>query len=444
MAQYYTLEEASRALGMSVDAFRKKLATEWRNTPRRYPDGATLRFQAREIDELARTLGRHSDADLQPADAPLKLSEEVGGPPAKKAAADAPILVDDSSFVPLTADAETFAPGSKIKKSGSDSDVKLETTGGGVRPVSQKNDVTEEIDLEAEARQARQKSGGKSSKKTFQVTSAPDINISPKTKAVEGSSEFELTLDSDSDEFELKLTDDSDEVALGTGTVTRQGPKSSDSGINLQQPADSGISLEKDDDEVDLSLEPKSGKGPKTAPPTKTVSDESEFELTLDDSGEAEAAGKQKDIFETDFELPAMDEAGSDTGREESDFDLAIDEDDVAAEEESASEVVALEEESPRRRRAVADDDEDLDELEVDDDADLEEEDRPREYVEAVPTAWGNLPAIVMFPCVAVMFLVGLMSYELLRNMWYYHSSVRPTGGLVRLVAGMFGELPTE
>src|SRR5262245_22777747 len=84
MAQYYTLEEASRALGMSVDAFRKKLATEWRNTPRRYPDGATLRFQAREIDELARTLGRHSDADLQPADAPLKLADDHGAPAGKK------------------------------------------------------------------------------------------------------------------------------------------------------------------------------------------------------------------------------------------------------------------------------------------------------------------------------------------------------------------------
>ena len=68
MAQYYTLEEAAQKLGLSTEEFRRRLATEWKSSPRRYPDGATLRFQSREIDELSRNLGRSSDPDLQLGD----------------------------------------------------------------------------------------------------------------------------------------------------------------------------------------------------------------------------------------------------------------------------------------------------------------------------------------------------------------------------------------
>ena len=80
MAQYYSLEEAARALSMSTDEFRRRLATEWKTSPRRYPDGATLRFQVREIDELARTLGQDSDPGLKLADGP-KSGPRLGGKP---------------------------------------------------------------------------------------------------------------------------------------------------------------------------------------------------------------------------------------------------------------------------------------------------------------------------------------------------------------------------
>ena len=76
MAQYYTLDEAAQKLGLTTEAFRRKLATEWKNTPRRYPDGTTLRFQVREVDELARSLGRGSSAEVQAADAPGSLTTE--------------------------------------------------------------------------------------------------------------------------------------------------------------------------------------------------------------------------------------------------------------------------------------------------------------------------------------------------------------------------------
>jgi tetratricopeptide (TPR) repeat protein len=107
---------------------------------------------------------------------------------------------------------------------------------------------------------------------------------------------------------------------------------------------------------------------PPTPTPVSAASEDrdSEFELTLDDRGgssllEADASpprkadSDEKIIFETDFEVPALEEkSGSEavaldeanTSLDSSDFDLALDEKDAAAEDESGSQVVALDEEA--------------------------------------------------------------------------------------------------
>jgi hypothetical protein len=457
MAQYYTLEEAAQRLGLSTDAFRRKLATEWRQTPRRYPDGATLRFQAGEIDELARTLGGGSDPDLKLADEPLLLADDHSS--------------DD--FVPLGGDdmilhRDKPASSGKIKKSG-DSDVRLDVAGGTVRPAAHPGHSTEDIDLDAE-----QRSKPASSKK---LRPAPQVTGDP-AKGGDKGSDFDLSLTSDSsDEFELQLTDDSDEVDIGV-LPGGKGIKAGDSGINLQAPADSGISLEKSSD-FELALEgdaPKSGprsgprtpprsgpkSGPKTGPktgpqPIVGAGDESEFELTLDDNaamGDATSAfpeGEQKDIFETDFELPALDdESGSeavaleesDTDLESSDFDLAIDEGDAAAEgDESGSQVVALEDDE-----GAAAADEDLDELEAAEDVDAADEVQPVRAGPARKADWGLIPALVLIFCVPIMALAGLMSWELVHGMQNYQQPGKATGPIVRYFAETFGDgkLPAE
>src|SRR5262249_38158209 len=100
-------------------------------------------------------------------------------------------------------------------------------------------------------------------------------------------------------------------------------------------------------------------------PPESVDSCLMEFELTLDDSGPLPPrggpassqvrGGAREDIFETDFEVPALEEeSGSeavalddaDTNLDSSDFDLALDEKDAAAKDESGSQVVALDEET--------------------------------------------------------------------------------------------------
>src|SRR5262249_42926907 len=166
------------------------------------------------------------------------------------------------------------------------------------------------------------------------------------------------------------------------------------SGINLNKPADSGISLEQAGDaseeiEFSLTLDAEATPRPHTPKPDATgamvdsdsefelsldldanqkADSDSEFALTLDDAGALEAvadeappSGKgkkaaEKDIFETDFEVPALEEEDSgsdavaveeaDTDLESSDFELEIGDDAVAEAEadESGSVVVPLDE----------------------------------------------------------------------------------------------------
>src|SRR5262249_50968201 len=274
------------------------------------------------------------------------------------------------------------------------------------------------------------------------------------------------SLDSDSDDFELQLnTDSSDEVDLGEVPKDKSGKqRSGGSGINLRDPADSGISLEKkgeksdkkkakpptvedDSDDFELSLDPgpsASGSKPSSKSSTKSGSksgskpggpksdkvepvgadSDSEFELTLDessgDSGLEQAAlesaeGDKNDIFETDFEIPPMqDESGSeavaidsDTDLEKSDFELALNDSDVPSEEETGSQVVLLEDEG-----AGATGDVDLADVSVEEEEsasaalkgvkgrrrhDEEEEEEPVTTPAAVaaPAPWGPFPAIV-------------------------------------------------
>src|SRR5262249_51799686 len=122
----------------------------------------------------------------------------------------------------------------------------------------------------------------------------------------------------------------------------------------VANPADS-------DSEFELTLD---DSGPQAAASSPTDSDSSEFELTLDDSGgvapleeeqpQLKADSGEKDIFETDFEVPALEEdSEAQTDLDSSDFDIALD--DSAIEEESASQVVALDEEADEATATRAD-----------------------------------------------------------------------------------------
>src|SRR5829696_8331356 len=119
MSQTYTLEEAADKLNLSVEEFKRRLRTEWTQI-RSFRDGATLRFRANEIDELARSYGLGSSDEI-----PVAGSSEFDYPTQAPApASDAPLQLDDSD--------ETFTltpeggSSKRTKAPKADSDVRLE------------------------------------------------------------------------------------------------------------------------------------------------------------------------------------------------------------------------------------------------------------------------------------------------------------------------------
>jgi excisionase family DNA binding protein len=450
-----------------------------------------------------------------------------------KSDSDVKVVDSDAKVVEPVADAGR-APGQPPPKAPSDSDIRLEGAGPRTpRPGSGKKGpdeamLTDEIDLDAELKKAesvarpkkpKPKSKAKPAQPQLPTTSPfelseADLDVSPPQPVPaagskqDSSSDFELTPASQmepsplelssSEEIPLQASSSDDEVTLGE--LTGSGDKS---GINLKDPADSGISLEQtgssDEVEFELSLEPGSTPKPAVAAPevdsdsefelsldsdsseetpaaktedsdsefelsldaasdlepgsspveadSSPVDSDSEFELSLDDSGglaleegAEEGSSEEKDIFETDFEVPALDEESgsqavaledSDTDLESSDFDLALDEGDAAAEEESGSQVVALEDEEeaddsaetvarPRRQRGAPVIAEDSDEVEELFTGEGEEETAAERGATAAavaaPAEWGALPAIVLLPCLVLMLLGTFMSYELVRR----------------------------
>lgn len=479
MAKTLTLEEAAQLLGMTVEQFKLNMQThkEFRSV-RPLMGGSTMHFREQDIEELARKLGLGSDPVLRlgqagsDAEVPLAVEEEqieigreprgssprLQSPSSKRLPKPAPepaLEIESSDeFVPLVDDS-----GKSGKK---DSDAKIardSSTRLGSKGQATPGTPTEEIDLEAEAKQQGQGDVFKIAEESGKLKSGskPPSSKIKAAKKPDSGSEFELTLDPDSDsEFELTLSDDSDEVPLG-GAREATG-KAGKSGVRLNKPADSGISLEKkgEEEESDFELNLDSATahkvqgGPKSSKKKTKVDSESEFELSLDDSSgevgklnlESSAGQGDKDIFATDFDIPALEESASeavvldssDTSLESSDFDL---EESAVIEDESASEVVQLDEDAVEEVSA----EEAL--------AEVEEEEEEEELVPAGPApapSWGPLPALVLFPCLFILLIVSFMGFELMHGMWSYRTGgSKPTYTVTRGIAGIFGaDLPKD
>ncbi len=506
MAQTYTLDEAAERLGITTSELKRRLREDWK-TLKSFRDGPTLRFRSTDIDELARSMGAASEPDLPlaamddsaPGSDDFKLHGSDDGTPV-----DEPLVFGSSDDDIFSLSSEEKTPSKPAGKP--DSDVRLEPSAKGqakpdsdvrLEPPKAKSGKdssvvpTEELSLDFSGPGSAVIKGGSSAKLSAPKSSSKltgDSGKSLSNKPNSGdSSEFELSLDADSDDFELQLnTDSSDEVDLGAPPLSSTGkPRAGESGINLRDPADSGISLEKksnkgkgkppvapedDSDDFELSLDPgpSSGAGRSGPPSTKmprpepiTSDSDSEFELTLDDSGGTsslehaalEDDDDKNDIFETDFEIPPMsDDSGSEAVELESDTDLetsdelALDDSDVLSEDdESASQVVMLDDEE-----SVDVDLSDV-EVEVEEEEDSvsaalvgvknrtrHEEDEDEEPVVAgvAPAApWGPLPAIFLLPAFVLVIMGGLVGFELVHTMWGYQQPKKPSTPIVRGIA---------
>ncbi len=68
------------------------------------------------------------------------------------------------------------------------------------------------------------------------------------------------------------------------------------------------------------------------------------------------------------------------------------------------------------------------------------EEDRPLVYAGEVP--WGPMPTIFLIPGVLILFVVGLMSLELMRGMYGFNKGTGFTSIIIKPLAEMFTDFP--
>ena len=407
MAQFYTLEEAARVLGMSPEELKGKAQ---HREVRAFLDGGSWRFRVVDVDELARRRGLGSDPELHLSDldvpespsADLDLSEFAMGVAQpdlaqptmdiatshSSAGSDHDILLDDLSLPPnpVTGSSSVIIGMEHAGKLPSDSDVRLmpdsskSSSDSDVRLAPReryKAPSDSDVTLIAEDTSSHEMIAGASD---TAVRQSPLLGSSAEVAAQPGSrdSDFELTpssvidalqpdsgsdfelsaMDGGSDEFEatpLRKPSDSDVTAAEPGL----------SGINLSRPSDSGINLLGGGLDLDrqdsIELTPLSGDDIKTAPkapakkPAATPPPAAAAKKASSAATPLPGARKgEKDIFDdTDFEVDALssDDEGSDDRTMQleaagSDFDLE--------ESDTGSEVFAIDEDDVDQNAATA------------------------------------------------------------------------------------------
>ena len=290
MAQFYTLEEAARVLGMSADEL--KLKAQHREV-RAFLDGGSWRFRVADVDELARRRGMGSDPDLSLSDLDLEIPAGSGSgssgdidlsefqlgvaepksktPPGESHATDDDILLDDMNLPPAAeSSSSSTIIGMKPKgKQPSDSDVRLVPEGtthkdasdSDVRlappPRKGKFPSDSDVTIVNDSQGSSDEVGAFDDPGATTLRKSPLIGSSGEVKVGDtgDDSDFELTPSSVIDalqpesgsDFELTALDASDEFE----TTPARSPSDSDvtasepanSGINLGKPSDSGINL---------------------------------------------------------------------------------------------------------------------------------------------------------------------------------------------------------
>jgi len=438
MSQFYTLEEAASKLSMSIDELRE-LAKK--REVRSFQDRGVLRFKSEDIDARLSATGV-SNPDTDSEDYTLNLEDTPTDNPATTPIDDnAPLVLDigDSDEFTLSLDDSSTNPpvfNEPIVNS-ADSD--------GLLGIQDTPDILgSDFSLSTELH-----SNGPESNSTSSSVILPQdspFEISEPNIDLDGSSDVQLsgneldfipTVDDlhIGGEPSLQL-DDSNAVDLGlSSSLEFQAEAGGDSSEFELSADESGSDI--------LSLDGSiSGEGEGTQVVDDSSSD-SEFELNLD-----EEAGSNSDVeagseggLDSSFELEPSD---SDSGSQVVEVEDGNDADPMGATAEF-NELEVVEDGSSSQVVAI-DDIEEVEEIveevsEVSEDAEEEVEvNRPLAYAGEAP--WGPLPTIFLIPGVLILFVVSLMSLELMRGMYGFNKGTGFTSIIIKPIAEMFTDFP--
>lgn len=434
MSQFYTLEEAASKLNMSVDELRE-LAKK--REVRSFQDRGVLRFKSEDIDARLNTAsGVNPETDSE--DYTLNLEDTPTTNPADN---NAPLVLDtgDSEEFTLSLDDSGIAPSiiDAPIANGADSDGLL-----GIQdtPDLLGSDFSLSTSLHIDEPESNSTSSSVILPKDspFEI-SEPSINL-------DGGDEFQIS------ENEIDFIPTVEDMNIGVEpNLLLDDSNGSDQGLSssIELQSESGgdssefeLSVEESGSDL-LSLDGSmSGEGVGTQVVDDSSSD-SEFELNLDEEvgvvSDVEAASDGG--LDSSFELEPSD---SDSGSQVVEVDDGNDADPLGATAEF-NELEVVEDGSSSQVVAI-DDVEEVEEVveevsEVTEEVE-EEVEEGRTLVYAGDAPWGALPTIFLIPGVLILFVVGLMSLELMRGMYGFNKGTGFTSIIIKPIAEMFTDFP--
>jgi len=523
--EYYSLEEAARALGVGPEEL-KQMAQK--RDVRAFSDRGTWKFRKQDIEEAARRRGAGSSAEIPLAGlksegdlinfdvADLGLESSIKPSPVQSGSGITPPHFDEGADQILLSDESFNAPGASRLggstiigmdvapgKPPSDSDVKLVPGGGGKGPSdSDIRMVTGGSKSDSDVKLVGSSIAASPSDSDVRLVGS-SIEVDPRTGSSPGDTKIGMEKPpaakgkppKDESDFDLGPLDSSVRTArsggIGLGDTPLPGelspghrdepeiflgsPTDSDvtaslasaSGINLGSPADSGISLESPPDIGGISSniglapldedtsKPQAKKPPTVAKPAKPVTG-----VRPEPKGPG-ASDSGKDIFETDFEVPVIEdtdetmqlEAGS------SDFELSSHPD-----ADSASQVFALDEDASAVDSATktalgsgivtVDEDEDVAASSSGFGSSasgiMEDLEEPATSSAAIPVSgglvttrpeaeWSGLWVGLLAFGTILNMLIAFVMFDLVHNMWTWHGDYPIAGSLIQTFASWLG-----
>ena len=298
MAQFYTLEEAARVLGMSAEELKTKAQ---HREVRAFLDGGSWRFRVVDVDELARRRGMGSDAELRLSDLEIPTTPSTSGddidlsefnigvadadlgaktrdlPAGSDSGSDHDILLDDLSLPPgpVTGSSSVIIGMATSSRRPTDSDVRLipdNTAQSGPRPSDSDVRLAPADARRPSASESRPKAPRPSDSDVKIKPSSPsdsDVTLKP-TALSPADSDVTLIAEDTTDHFILKPG--AGDTAVRKSPVAPAGPGSS---AEVMPPGEPDSDFELSPSSMMDALQPDSG---------------SDFELSaLDESDEFEA-----------------------------------------------------------------------------------------------------------------------------------------------------------
>ncbi|HHM12117.1 MAG TPA: helix-turn-helix domain-containing protein [Planctomycetaceae bacterium] len=478
MAKFVSFSKAAEMLGISEDELTQMRE---RHDIHGYRDGSTWKFKEEEIERVKQQLAEAQtpqqqtksqaepdsgelldlpiDLDEDSADVVLLSEHELGesdpgtsstiigrsGEPSPDES-DVRIITDEDrqgSDVLGGSDVQ-LVPASG---SGKGSDVELVVSDSGVVDQGETGEVEPDApteirsDLDLELPGDLEGAGSDIGLGTEPTQSPSDAGseLALGSDALGVSLDDELSLQDDDFDLADIVTDDDSVSALGgeeEEMVLDTGPQSSDitqrpadSGISLASVSDSGISLEEplgiEDDEASLEI---------------TGTQEDEFELAGDElislADDADSEELQEirtdESSEDDFLLTPIDEAAE---LEESD--------------DSGSQVIALDSESDFGQADLLEEDTHAGLLEEETAAPAAGLEDAAAQAEAMPVAvatgaaretqFTGLSVLSLGICWLLLSIAGMMTYDLMRNMWVWEGPLPMSSAVMDTILGLFG-----